>query len=188
MDIKQFMPSRSAIAHLRFVFSLFLFPVFLFALSQTPALHTTHVFLVFFIWHFLVFPSSNGYNSYFDNDKKSIALLEKPPKVDITLYYFSLLLELTALLSSLFINLWFAIAVLIYGVVSKMYSHPSIRLKKYPFISFLTVFFFQGAFFYSASLVFFTKPIPEKKNSSAIIPITIKLVVLPLRCITCKPV
>ncbi|WP_069658128.1 UbiA family prenyltransferase [Arcticibacter eurypsychrophilus] len=148
MDTKQFIPSLSALAHLRLVFSFFLFPVFLFALSQTPVVNMSQAFLIFFIWHFLAFPASNGYNSYFDKDEKSIALLEKPPEVDLSLYYFSLLLEIAAFVLSFFISWWFAIAVLIYGMISKMYSHPSIRLKKYPFISFLVVFFFQGIFFY----------------------------------------
>lgn len=148
MNTKQFIPSRSTIVHLRFLFSFFLFPVFLFALSQTPVLNSGRAFLIFFIWHFLAFPASNGYNSYFDKDEKSIALLETPPGVDLSLYYFSLLLEIAAFLLSFFISWQFALAVLIYGLISKMYSHPSIRLKKFPFISFLVVFFFQGAFFY----------------------------------------
>lgn len=148
MKFKQFIPTRSAFAHLRFVFSLFLFPVFLFALSQAPVAHTGQAILIFFIWHFLAFPASNGYNSYFDKDEGSIGLLEHPPVVDISLYYFSLLIEVLAFLLALFINWYFAIAVLVYGIMSKLYSHPSTRLKKYPVISFLVVFFFQGAFIY----------------------------------------
>jgi 4-hydroxybenzoate polyprenyltransferase len=148
MNIKQLLPTPSAIAHLRFVFSLFLFPVYLFALSQTAHVHLGKALLVFFIWHFLAFPASNGYNSYFDRDEQSIALLEKPPEVDISLYYFSLFIEVLAFGLGLFINWYFAAAVLIYGIMSKLYSHPSTRLKKYPIVSFLTVFFFQGAFIY----------------------------------------
>ncbi|GAB3924663.1 UbiA family prenyltransferase [Mucilaginibacter myungsuensis] len=148
MQIKQLIPTRSAIAHLRFVFSLFLFPVFLFALSQTPHADQSKVWLVFFIWHFLAFPASNGYNSYFDRDEQSIGLLERPPKVDISLYYFSLLIEALAFGLGFLISWQFALAVLIYGIMSKLYSHPATRLKKYPIISFLTVFFFQGAFIY----------------------------------------
>jgi 4-hydroxybenzoate polyprenyltransferase len=156
MKIKQLIPTRSALAHLRFVFSVFLFPVFLFALSQTPIIHIGQVGLVFFIWHFLAFPASNGYNSYFDKDEESIGLLEKPPRVDISLYYFSLLLEITAFTLGLFVNWYFAVAVLIYGIMSKLYSHPATRLKKYPIISFLTVFFFQGAFIYWSTYFAFT--------------------------------
>ena len=111
-------------------------------------MHFSKVWLVFFIWHFLAFPASNGYNSYFDKDEESIGLLKKPPKVDISLYYFSLLIEALAFLLSLLVSWYFAVAVLIYGTMSKLYSHPAIRLKKYPIISFLTVFFFQGAFIY----------------------------------------
>jgi 1,4-dihydroxy-2-naphthoate octaprenyltransferase len=146
--LQYFVPSRSAIAHLRFVFSLFLMPVYFFAFSQTIAIDPLKALLVFLIWHLLAFPASNGYNSYFDKDEESIGLLDKPPMVDISLYYFSLLLELTGFLAGLWVSWQFAFAVLIYGIMSKLYSHPKTRLKKYPVISFLTVFFFQGAFIY----------------------------------------
>lgn len=148
MNLKQFIPSLSALAHLRIVFSVFLLPVYLFAFSQAPFINTTSAVLIFFIWHFLAFPASNGYNSYFDKDEDSIALLAEPPKVDITLYYFSILLEGLAFVLGFIVSWQFAVAVLIYGVMSKLYSHPATRLKKYPIISFLTVFFFQGAFIY----------------------------------------
>jgi 1,4-dihydroxy-2-naphthoate octaprenyltransferase len=146
--LKQIIPSRSTIAHLRFVFSLFLMPVYLFAYSQSPVINTGAALLIFFIWHFLAFPASNGYNSYFDKDEESIGLLDKPPVVDISSYYFSLLLEATGFLLGFLISWQFAFAVVLYGIMSKLYSHPATRLKKYPFISFFTVFVFQGAFIY----------------------------------------
>lgn len=148
MNIKAALPTRSAIAHLRFVFSIFLFPVFLFALSQVHTVKPLNVLLIFFIWHGLAFPASNGYNSYFDKDEDSIALLKEPPKVDISLYYFSIFIEVLAFLLGLLVTWQFAVAVLVYGIMSKLYSHPSTRLKKYPIISFLTVFIFQGCFIY----------------------------------------
>lgn len=148
MKFKQFIPTRSAFAHLRFVFSVFLLPVYLFAFSQADTVKTSTAVLVFFILHFLAFPASNGYNSYFDKDEDSIALLAKPPEVDISLYYFSILLEAIAFLLGFIISWEFAFAVLIYGIMSKLYSHPATRLKKYPIISFLTVFIFQGCFIY----------------------------------------
>jgi 1,4-dihydroxy-2-naphthoate octaprenyltransferase len=148
MKFNQFIPTRSALAHLRFVFSVFLLPVYLFAFSQAGTVKTSTAVLVFFIWHFLAFPASNGYNSYFDKDEDSIALLAKPPEVDISLYYFSILLEAVAFLLGFIISWEFAFAVLIYGIMSKLYSHPATRLKKYPIISFLTVFIFQGCFIY----------------------------------------
>jgi 4-hydroxybenzoate polyprenyltransferase len=146
--LRDIIPSRSAIAHLRFVFSLFLMPVYLFAFSQSIAIHPGNVLLVFLIWHVLAFPASNGYNSYFDKDEESIGLLDKPPVVDISLYYFSLLLEVSGFLLGFLVSWQFAFAVLLYGIMSKLYSHPKTRLKKYPIISFLTVFIFQGCFVY----------------------------------------
>ena len=146
--LKLITPSRSAIAHLRFVFSLFLMPVYFFAYSQSPVINPFNALLIFLIWHLLAFPASNGYNSYFDKDEESIGLLDKPPAVDISLYYFSILLEVAAFLLGFVVGWQFAFAVLLYGIMSKLYSHPSTRLKKYPVISFLTVFFFQGAFIY----------------------------------------
>jgi 4-hydroxybenzoate polyprenyltransferase len=148
MKFKQLIPTHSAWAHLRFVFSIFLLPVYLFAFSQAQVSHAWQAVLIFLIWHVLAFPASNGYNSYFDRDEDSIALLAKPPEVDISLYYFSILLEAAAFLLGFFISWEFAFAVLLYGIMSKLYSHPATRLKKYPIISFLTVFFFQGAFIY----------------------------------------
>ncbi|NCD68644.1 UbiA family prenyltransferase [Mucilaginibacter agri] len=145
---KQLWPTRSAIAHLRFVFSVFLLPVFCFAYSQAPQINMTKAVLIFIIWHVLAFPASNGYNSYFDKDEDSIGLLEKPPVVDLSLYYFSILLEVLAFGLGFLVSWQFAIAVLLYGMMSKMYSHPSTRLKRYPIISFLTVFIFQGCFIY----------------------------------------
>ncbi len=142
--------SRSTLAHLRFVFSIFLLPVYLFAYSQAANVTFFRAIVIFIIWYVLAIPATNGYNSYFDKDEGSIGLLEKPPAVDKSLYFVSVLMEFAAFLLGFFISVWFAFSVLIYGLMSKLYSHPTTRLKKYPVISFLTVFFFQGAFMYWA--------------------------------------
>ncbi|MES3016902.1 MAG: UbiA family prenyltransferase [Bacteroidota bacterium] len=147
----KFLPSKSAILHLRFAFSFFLLPVFLFACSQAPEVIALNAVLTFVIWHLLVYPASNGYNSYFDKDEGSIALLEKPPKVDKSLYYFSLILDATGLLLAAYVNWSLFFAVLIYGLFSKLYSHPAVRLKKFPAASFLIVIVFQGACVYWSS-------------------------------------
>ena len=148
---KGFLPTVSALLHMRFAFSLFLMPIYLFSLSQAPQVIPINAFLTFIIWHLLVYPASNGYNSYFDKDEGSIALIKNPPKVDKSLYYLSLFLDLIALILSLLVNIGLFAAVLIYGLFSKLYSHPSVRLKKYPVISFLIVFIFQGACIYWSS-------------------------------------
>jgi len=146
-----FFPSKSAILHMRFAFSFFLLPVFLFACSQVPQVILVNTILTFVIWHLLVYPASNGYNSYFDKDEKSIALIEKPPKVDKSLYYFSIFLDVAGIILAAAVNWSLLIAVIIYGLFSKLYSHPSVRLKKYPIMSFLIVFIFQGACVYWSS-------------------------------------
>ena len=146
--IRKFIPSASSLLHLRLLFSVFLLPVFLFALSQATEINVLEALLTFVVWHLLVYPASNGFNSYFDKDEGSIALIESPPPVDKSLYYFSLLLDVIALVLSLFVGWTLFFSVLTYGIISKMYSHPKFRLKKYPIISFLIVFIFQGAFIY----------------------------------------
>lgn len=145
---RTFFPSFSTLLHLRILFSVFLMPVFLFALSQVPEFNWQDAILTFVIWHLLVYPASNGYNSYFDKDEGSIALIEKPPPVDKSLYYFSLFLDISALLLAIYVGWILFFSVIVYGIFSKMYSHPLIRLKKYPLISFMIVFIFQGAFVY----------------------------------------
>lgn len=146
--LRAIVPSFSTILHLRFLFSVFLMPVFFYALSQVPNFNIQDTILTFLIWHLLVYPASNGYNSYFDKDEGSIALIEKPPQVDKSLYYFSLILDTIALTLAICVGWILFFAVLSYGIFSKMYSHPMIRLKKYPVLSFLIVFIFQGAFIY----------------------------------------
>lgn len=146
-----FIPSRSTLLHLRLPFSIFLLPVFLFAISQAPQVITYKAWVAFFAWHFFVYPASNAFNSYFDKDEGSIALMEVSPPVDKSLYYFSLILDGIAMLLAVLVSVEFLLAVIIYGIISKLYSHPKVRLKKYPFISFFIVFFFQGAFVYWTS-------------------------------------
>jgi 1,4-dihydroxy-2-naphthoate octaprenyltransferase len=136
---------------MRFAFSFFLLPVFLFACSQAPQVIPANAFLTFIVWHLLVYPASNGYNSYFDKDEGSIALLENPPAVDKSLYYFSLVLDAFGLLLAIFVSWGLFLAVLTYGLFSKLYSHPLVRLKKFPVVSFLIVFIFQGACVYWSS-------------------------------------
>ena len=141
------MLTRSSWLHLRIPFSYFLLPVFLFAVAVSPNLSEPRLLWVFIILHLFLYPASNGFNSYFDKDEKSIGGLKNPPKVNKDLYYLSLLFDLIALLLGYFlINPLFAVMLFIYGMVSKAYSHPMIRLKKYPIAGWIAAGFFQGAF------------------------------------------
>ncbi|MEL7145187.1 MAG: UbiA family prenyltransferase, partial [Bacteroidota bacterium] len=128
------MIKKATLLHLRIPFSFFLLPVFLFAWSVYPAADFSRLLSVFVILHLLIYPASNGYNSYFDKDENSIGGLKVPPKVSKELYTVSLILDAIALIWALWISPYFAGCVFIYGAVSKAYSHPLVRLKKMPFI------------------------------------------------------
>lgn len=132
--------------HLRIPFSFYLMPVFFFALALSPNLNVDRLLIVFVSLHLFLYPSSNGYNSYFDKDEKSIGGLRNPPKVTKGLYYLSLIFFVISLILGLKINWQFSSMLLIYSLVSMAYSHPSIRLKKYPYLSWVVAGFFQGCF------------------------------------------
>ena len=139
---------RSTIKHLRFPFSFYLMPVFLFALSQAVDIHWAKSIIAFLILHVLIFPSSNGYNSYQDRDETSIGGLKHPPKVTKNLFYVTLMFDLVGIICGLFISIYFSLFLLVFVLMSRAYSYRRIRLKKYPIIGFLTVFVFQGGFVY----------------------------------------
>jgi 1,4-dihydroxy-2-naphthoate polyprenyltransferase len=136
---------RSTLQLLRFHFSFFLLPVFLFAISQVPVMNWMNVLLTFLILHLLVYPASNGYNSYMDRDETPIGGLKKPMQPTTQLFRITVIMDLLAIILSLFINKILALGILFYIIASRAYSYRRIRLKKYPVIGFLTVFIFQGA-------------------------------------------
>lgn len=139
--------SSSSWLHLRIPFSYFLLPVFLFSLTISPNITGKAILWTFIIVHFFLYPASNGYNSYFDKDEKSIGGLKNPPPVKKGLYYLSLLFDAIAIVTGfLLINPTFAFMLLIYGLVSKAYSHPAVRLKKLPVTGWLVAGLFQGLF------------------------------------------
>lgn len=137
---------KSTLLHLRFPFSFFLLPVFLFAAATSVPLDSYRFWLVFVVLHFLIYPASNGYNSYFDKDESSIGGLKNPPKVSKELFYVSWIMDVLALLIGLTISWQFSLMLLIYGLISKAYSHPMVRLKKMPFAGWLAAGVFQGYF------------------------------------------
>ncbi len=138
--------TRSTLLHLRIPFSFYLLPVYLFAfsLSHSPDMIPAVIMLV--ALHVFLYPASNGYNSYFDKDKGSIGGLEKPPAVRQELYHYALLFDVVALVLGSFIHWQVVMAMLIYGLASKAYSHPAIRLKSKPYLGWFIAGFFQGYF------------------------------------------
>lgn len=130
---------------LRFHFSFFLLPVYLFAVGQVPHIDIPDTLLIFVILHFLVYPSSNGYNSFMDRDEGSIGGIENPLPPTRQLFYVSVGMDIIALLMSYWISIYFFMGILAYILASRAYSYRGIRLKKYPWLGYFTVVFFQGA-------------------------------------------
>ena len=139
---------RSTIQLLRFHFSFFLLPVFLFALSQVQEINWWHTVLAFVILHLLVYPSSNGYNSYMDRDTTPIGGVAKPLQPTFELFLVSVSMDILAILLSQFISWYFTIGILLYILASRAYSYRGIRLKKYPILGYAVVISFQGALVY----------------------------------------
>jgi 1,4-dihydroxy-2-naphthoate octaprenyltransferase len=139
------MLSPSTIKLLRIPFSFFLSPVYFFSLAQVPHIHRGKAALIFFILHFLIYPASNGYNSYMDRDTKSIGGLENPPPPSRELYITTVFLDIAGILLSLLISPLFAFVMLFYIGASKAYSYRGIRIKKLPITGYLLVIIFQGA-------------------------------------------
>ncbi len=132
---------------LRIPFSVNLLPMYLFAVTRVPApVAVGPALLVFVILHLLVYPASNGYNSYMDRDETPIGGLEHPPLPTVRLFRVTLLLDAVALGLALWLDGWFAALLLGYVLASRAYSYRGIRLKKYPILGFLTVFIFQGGY------------------------------------------
>ncbi len=143
---------KNTIKLLRFPFSIFLLPVSLFSFFYIHPTINYQLFLVLGIWHILVFPSSNGYNSYYDQDEGPIGGLASPPKPTKLLLHVSNVMDVTALLLSFLINTYFAFFVVIYIIASRLYSNRTIRLKKFPIIGFMVVFIFQGTWIFCANI------------------------------------
>jgi len=139
------MISVPTIKLLRIPFSFFLSPIYFFALAQVPDINWPNAILIFFILHFLIYPASNGYNSYMDRDTDSIGGLEKPPLPSRQLLWVTIILDSIGILSSLIIGPIFTLVMLFYIGASKAYSYRGIRLKKYPYFGYFIVILFQGA-------------------------------------------
>ena len=124
----------------------------MFALGTAEYISWPGTILAFLIIHFLLFPSSNGYNSSQDRDESSIGGLRYPPPVSSGLYYVTLWMDILAVALGLFISISFAFLILLFILISRAYSYRQIRLKRYPVISFILVYIFQGGVVYLMSL------------------------------------
>ncbi len=136
---------QSTLQLLRFHFSFFLMPVYWFALSQIKSIDWSNAILVFIILHLLVYPASNGYNSFMDRDSSPIGGLKNPLQPTKQLFFVTVVMDVAAIALSFIISVVFVIGVFFYILASRAYSYRKIRLKKFPIIGYLTVIIFQGA-------------------------------------------
>ena len=155
---------KSTIQLLRFPFSFFLMPVYWFTLSFIKDINIENAALIFFIIHMLVYPSSNGYNSYMDRDTTSIGGIENPSQPTKQLFFFTVVMDVMSILLSLIISPLTAACIFIYIMFSRLYSFRKIRLKKFAIIGYLVVILNQGG------LIFYTVFHASNNNINATAP------------------
>ena len=139
-------------------------PVYWFALSFVKDINIINAILVFFIIHVLVYPSSNGYNSYMDRDTSSIGGIEQPLQPTKQLFIFTVVMDVASVVLSLIISPVIAACIFIYILFSRLYSYRKIRLKQYAIIGYLVVILNQGG------LVFYTVFFASNNNTNAVVP------------------
>ena len=140
---------HSTLLHLRIPFSIFLLPIFFMALIPIQYINS-RILPVFIIFHILLYPASNGFNSFFDRDEGPIGGLANPPPVNISLLIVSLLFDLLAIVWAYLITPEFALLAFIYGLGSKLYSWDRIRIKRLPIVGWIWTGLGQGIFTFLA--------------------------------------
>lgn len=136
---------RSTLAHLRLPFSVFLLPIFLFGVQATTAADLVKVVAAFFIIHFLLYPASQAFNTWYDRDEGPIGGIASPPPVHVSLIWTAWILDGATLVASWSLGPVFFGAMVLYTLGSKAYSWKVTRLKKRPIAGWLGVGVVQGA-------------------------------------------
>ena len=138
------MIEKSTVILLRFPFSFFLLPIFLLGVASLDRVDPFRAAAAFFLIHFLLYPASNAFNSYYDRDTSSIGGVRNPPPPTKQLLVFSLAFDALAVALAFVFDAWFALNLFVYGLASKAYSWDRTRLKKYPVFSWLGTGLVQG--------------------------------------------
>jgi 1,4-dihydroxy-2-naphthoate octaprenyltransferase len=141
--------AMSTLVHLRLPFFFFLLPIFLAALATSPSVDGSKALAAFIILHLLLYPASNGFNSYYDRDRGPIGGIEHPPLVDRSLLHCALALDAFALITGwLLVGAIFALGLFLYGLASKLYSWEGTRIKARPIVGWLMTGLGQGGLTY----------------------------------------
>lgn len=128
-------------------------PLFFWALALTPQPNPWRSLAVFVIFHGLLYPASNGYNSAIDQDTEAIGGLAHPPAPPALLAPLTAVMDALALGWSLYLNPYFGLGIGFLILMSRLYSAPWPRLKQYPILSFVLVSSLQGYFTFSCLYV-----------------------------------
>ncbi len=152
--------NRALLQHLRLPFSFLLLPVFLLALATVPAVQTGPAVGALLLIHFVLYPSSNAYNSLQDRDEGPIGGLEKPPPPPAALGPLTLFMDVAGIALSLLISPLFAGCYAATVLMSRLYSYRGVRLKKYPFLGYFVVVLTQGGLTYFMSFVAVSGALP----------------------------
>jgi 1,4-dihydroxy-2-naphthoate octaprenyltransferase len=139
-------------------------PVYWFALSFIKNIDVINAVLIFLIIHILVYPSSNGYNSYMDRDTSSIGGIKNPLQPTQQLLVFTVIMDVLSILLAFIISPLIALCLFVYIFFSRIYSYRKIRLKKYAVVGYLVVILNQGG------LIFFTVFHAANTNANAATP------------------
>src|SRR4249919_577755 len=111
-------------------------PVFFFSLSFVEEINIFNAIIAFVIIHLLVYPASNGYNSYMDRDTESIGGIKNPMQPTKQLFYITMLMDLAGIALAFLVSKWFVLGLISYILASRAYSYRGIRLKKYPILGY----------------------------------------------------
>jgi 1,4-dihydroxy-2-naphthoate octaprenyltransferase len=119
-------------------------PLFLWGAVVSGGTPTGKFWLGLVSFHVFLYGGTNMFNSYYDRDEGPIGGLERPPAVSRAMLFLSLALKGIGFLLAIPLGFGFCVCYLLFVGYSVSYSHPAIRIKKYPFGSAVLVFFGQG--------------------------------------------
>lgn len=123
-------------------------PAFLLSLAMVKGCNVSHLWL-FGILHLLVYPASNGYNTFFDRDTGPIGGLASPPGVTVSLGRLVQVMDFVALVLTWLTVPKVFVGILVYQVASRLYSYHGVRIKALPWLSLVMVGLFQGVLVYA---------------------------------------
>jgi 4-hydroxybenzoate polyprenyltransferase len=153
-------PWRSTLAHLRLPFSFFLLPIFLFGLQAAQGADPVKAWAAFFIVHFLLYPASQAFNTWYDRDEGPIGGIAHPPKVHVSLAWTAWILDAVTLVAAWFVGPVFFVCLVLYTLGSKLYSWKVTRIKRLPVTGWVGVGIVQGALTYVAVAQGVGTPVP----------------------------